>query len=203
MRHLDGYERVLRREITDRWGRPLLLGIGGDQTQHLLWRIENGELTSALRARSDVLFSLHVGTNNLDHARPSEVATGVLAVAEWLLNNTRGKTSVTAILPRAPKSQREFLADVEAANAGVRTGVRRFASRRVLFARCGGTFARANQTAWRADQTAGMFIDRKMLPDGLHPSTDGFALLLPCWARALGCLDGTQPCYAPMSGSML
>jgi len=55
----------------------LNFGIGGDQTQHVLWRVQNGEL-DGFSPRIAVLL---VGTNNHDHSAP-EVASGILAVVE-------------------------------------------------------------------------------------------------------------------------
>jgi beta-glucosidase len=58
--------------------KVLNYGIGGDSTQHLLWRIENG-LLDGLRPR---VVSLMIGVNNLsDKAVVADVAAGVIACA--------------------------------------------------------------------------------------------------------------------------
>jgi lysophospholipase L1-like esterase len=58
---------------------PLDLGIGGDQTQHLLWRIEDGALTGL----SPKLFVVLIGVNNLGNGYShEETASGVRAVVE-------------------------------------------------------------------------------------------------------------------------
>ena len=47
---------------------PLVLAISGDQTQHLLFRLANGELPPALRGGpggDGVTISLLIGTNNI------------------------------------------------------------------------------------------------------------------------------------------
>ena len=47
---------------------PLVLAIAGDQTQHLLFRLANGEMPPALRegpGGNDVTISLLIGTNNI------------------------------------------------------------------------------------------------------------------------------------------
>ena len=69
--------------------RPLRLGIGGDKTQQLLYRIDQGEL-DGVGARVVVVL---IGTNNfgLGEATPSSVALGVAAVL----------SRVTAKLPKA------------------------------------------------------------------------------------------------------
>jgi lysophospholipase L1-like esterase len=50
-------------------------GIGGDRTQHVLWRIENGEI-EGLSPRVAVLM---IGTNNISSNTPEEIAEGVKA----------------------------------------------------------------------------------------------------------------------------
>jgi len=54
-------------------------GIGGDQTQHLLWRIANGEVEGL----SPKLCVLKIGTNNLG-SPDREIADGVIAVVQLL-----------------------------------------------------------------------------------------------------------------------
>ena len=45
---------------------PLVVGISGDQTQHLLWRLEHGELPAGrLRELPGATFVVLIGTNNL------------------------------------------------------------------------------------------------------------------------------------------
>src|SRR5579864_2352864 len=48
-------------------------GIGGDRTQHVLWRLENGEVDGI----HPKLVVLMIGTNNLDSNAPDEIAAGV------------------------------------------------------------------------------------------------------------------------------
>lgn len=56
---------------------PLNLGIGGDQTQHLLWRIDDGTL-EGLSPRLAVVL---IGVNNLGNGyEPEETARGIEAV---------------------------------------------------------------------------------------------------------------------------
>ncbi|MDA8043778.1 MAG: GDSL-type esterase/lipase family protein [Actinomycetota bacterium] len=65
------------------------LGLSGDTTQNVLWRIERGELTG-LQPRAVVLL---IGTNDFaDHWSPVEVTQGILAVAQ----------RVRAVLPVTP-----------------------------------------------------------------------------------------------------
>ncbi|XP_049840794.1 platelet-activating factor acetylhydrolase IB subunit alpha1 [Schistocerca gregaria] len=53
----------------------LNFGIGGDQTQHVLWRIKNGELDHV----NPKVVVLHVGTNNLGFT-PEEIVEGIMEI---------------------------------------------------------------------------------------------------------------------------
>ena len=60
---------------TKHWGsyRAVNMGIGGDRTQNVLWRLQNGEL-DGYKAR---LFVVMIGTNNTDKKTdPADVAAG-------------------------------------------------------------------------------------------------------------------------------
>jgi len=55
-------------------------GIGGDKTQNVLWRLENGELAGT----SPRVIVLLIGTNNLGVNSPEEIAAGIAAVVKSL-----------------------------------------------------------------------------------------------------------------------
>lgn len=65
-------------------------GIGGDRTQHILWRLEHGELHEA-RPRVVVLM---IGTNNVGSNPPGEIAAGV----EGIVTAIRKKLPETKVL---------------------------------------------------------------------------------------------------------
>jgi lysophospholipase L1-like esterase len=67
--------------------RPLNLGIGGDQTQHLLWRIHDGAL-DGLRPKAVVVM---IGVNNLgDGFSPDETVAGIKAILGAVRSRLRG-----------------------------------------------------------------------------------------------------------------
>uniref|UniRef100_UPI00398EEC45 platelet-activating factor acetylhydrolase IB subunit gamma n=1 Tax=Pristiophorus japonicus TaxID=55135 RepID=UPI00398EEC45 len=74
----------------------LNFGIGGDATQHVLWRLQNGELEN-IRPKVIVLW---VGTNNHGHTA-EQVAGGIEAIIN-LLNQRQpqAKVIVLGLLPR-------------------------------------------------------------------------------------------------------
>ncbi|CAF3707321.1 unnamed protein product [Rotaria sordida] len=72
-------------------------GIGGDRTQHILWRIRNGELTGL----NPKLVVLKIGTNNLGSATEDEIALGIQTIVQdirRMLPQTR--ILLLGILPR-------------------------------------------------------------------------------------------------------
>jgi beta-glucosidase len=75
-------------------------GIGGDRTQHILWRIEHGELDGI----SPKVLVLMIGTNNSNTDEAPEIVAGVKKIVELIqqkLPNT--KLLLLAIFPRNAK----------------------------------------------------------------------------------------------------
>lgn len=94
---------VLDDTLGRRWPRPMVLGISGDQTQHVLYRLgpKGGELVSAMRTDPRLLVVLLIGTNNLAAGHtPEDVVAGIGKIARRLLNGTRGRLLVNMLLPR-------------------------------------------------------------------------------------------------------
>ncbi len=62
----------------------LPLGIAGDQTPNLLWRLENGELPNTLQPQ---IFVVLIGVNDLsmDWCSPENVVVGIIRIVEYLL----------------------------------------------------------------------------------------------------------------------
>jgi lysophospholipase L1-like esterase len=97
--------------ITDRWKnypdswnkywvplRALNLGIGGDRTQNVLWRLQHGEL-DGYEAR---LFVVMIGTNNEDPA--PDVAEGIKAILEEIkIKQPQANILLLGIFPRGEK----------------------------------------------------------------------------------------------------
>ena len=100
--------------ITARWGngenwqkhwgkyRAVNMGIGGDRTQNVLWRLQNGDL-DGYEAK---LFVVMIGTNNLwgKTASPEEAAAGVKAVLDLIQSKQpKAKILLMSILPTGEK----------------------------------------------------------------------------------------------------
>lgn len=97
----------------------LNLGIGGDRTEHVLWRLANNPYLPALKPDAAVLL---IGTNNLGWDEPihtpEDVAAGVIACTQTL-RRLLSETPVIAlaILPRAFEPDSRARQTVDEANA--------------------------------------------------------------------------------------
>jgi lysophospholipase L1-like esterase len=61
--------------------KPVNLGIGGDQTGHVLWRITEGHELDHLKPRAAVIM---IGTNNIGGHTAEQIAGGIKAIVEEL-----------------------------------------------------------------------------------------------------------------------
>jgi lysophospholipase L1-like esterase len=99
-------------------------GWGGDTTQNLLWRLQNGELDDV----HPKVVVLLVGTNNLGNAASSrELASSVEIVTggiRAILDTIRAKAPAAkivlmAITPRAPSNGVDFMPAIDQANSRI------------------------------------------------------------------------------------
>ena len=74
-------------------------GIGGDRTQHVLWRLENGNI-QGVKPKVAVLM---IGTNNSGMNTSEEIAAGITAIVKKLQTSLpETKVLVLGIFPRGP-----------------------------------------------------------------------------------------------------
>lgn len=77
------------------------LGIGGDRTQHVLWRLDNGNI-SGIQPRLAVIM---IGTNNSGSNTPEQIAEGTTAIVEKLRKALpETKILLLAVFPRGADS---------------------------------------------------------------------------------------------------
>ncbi|MFM7181706.1 MAG: GDSL-type esterase/lipase family protein [Verrucomicrobiales bacterium] len=77
-------------------------GIGGDRTEHVLWRLENGNLKGKLKPKVIVVM---IGTNNTGaNNPPDQIAMGVEAIVKKL--TARFPDATVAILGIFPRSEK-------------------------------------------------------------------------------------------------
>ena len=161
---------------TERWGKynAANFGIGGDKTQHVLWRIANGEL-DVVRPKVVVVM---IGTNNAGSA-PEDIAKGTTAV----VNAVRAKLPdarvlLLSIFPRGEmpdNGARKKLMEVNAQLAKLDDGP-------------GGKIHYFE--LWNQFLDADGKLSKDIMPDFLHPNAKGYLI----WADAMG------PVLAEMMG---
>ena len=139
------------------------LGIGGDRTQNILWRIADG----ALDGLHPELVVLKIGVNNLwaevQECGPDKVADGVAAcvaaVCAWCPD---AKVLVLGILPTQQAPDNPLRAIVQAVNARSAALVSAMDGR-VSFADIGAAFLEPEGR-----------ISTEIMPDGCHLSMRGY-----------------------------
>lgn len=97
--------------------QPANFGIGGDQTQHLIWRIENGELAEI----DPKVVVLLIGTNNSFLHTAEEIVAAerkIIAMIQERLPET--KILLLAIFPRAARKNAEGVITQEARDDATR-----------------------------------------------------------------------------------
>jgi lysophospholipase L1-like esterase len=138
---------------------PANFGIGGDKTQNVLWRLENGD-TGILDPRAVVVL---VGTNNFGHNDDSahDVFRGVKAVVEKLRSSFPGaKILVCGIFPFGEKPDAKYRQRIKDANKEISTlqdGTR------VFFTDIGDRFLEPDGS-----------ISSTVFGDFLHPTPEGY-----------------------------
>jgi beta-glucosidase len=138
-------------------------GIGGDRTEHVLWRIQNGELEGI----DPKVVVLMIGTNNSGSATPDEIAQGVTAIVKELrAKKPAAKILLLGVFPRSekPSAVRERLKSVNAQIATLDDGSH------VKFLDISKSFLNDDDT-----------ISKDIMPDFLHLSGKGYRI----WADAM------------------
>src|SRR5258707_14527968 len=98
-------------------------GIGGDRTQHVLWRLQNGELEGI----HPKVVMLMIGTNNSNGKdnTAEEIADGVMAIVKEIhARSPHTKVLLLAVFPRGekPNAQRDKLKQVNSTIAKLDDG---------------------------------------------------------------------------------
>ena len=174
--------------ITRRWGAtdyPALLaswrqnffgwnaadfGWGGDTTQNILWRLQDGELDGV----EPKVIVLLAGTNNIgktppdgdDTARVDDIASGIASIVRLMrIKAPQAVIIVTAIFPRDD-------------NLAARPTIDRINARIAMLAD-GASIRYLNINDRLTDASGRLLPD--VMNDGLHPSIKGYQI----WADAL------------------
>ena len=138
-------------------------GFSGDRTQHVLWRLQNGELTGS----SVKVVVVMIGTNNLGTDSPSNIADGIVAVVDSLLAKTKAEVLLLGIFPRSISPTHALRLDAAEAT---RLAFDRTRKPRVTQLNIGSAFVRSDGT-----------LRTLLMPDALHLNSYGYEI----WAKAI------------------
>jgi beta-glucosidase len=141
------------------------LGVAGDRTQHVLWRLDNGNI-DGIEPKVAVVM---IGTNNLHDNRNTieETADGVIAVCKRLRTELpTTKILLLGIFPRQPKPcpLRENVAKTNRIISKIAD------ARMIHYLDIGDSFVEADGS-----------ISKESMPDFLHLSPKGYQI----WAQAM------------------
>ena len=147
---------------------PANFGISADRTEHVLWRIENGELDGKMHPKVIVMM---IGTNNIGWPA-ADIEKGVRKIVEVIhQKQPDSKLLLLAIFPRGAdpskpdvKEMREKIKTVNADLAKLDDGSK------TRFLDIGEKFLSPDGT-----------ISKLIMPDALHPNFRGYAI----WADAM------------------
>lgn len=140
------------------------LGIGGDRTQHVLWRLDHGNI-DGIQPKLAVLM---IGTNNSRDNSPEEIADGIKAIVTKLrtkLPNT--KVLVLGIFPRGAEKNDSLRQKTQQANE---LAAKLADGKDVFYLDIGKSFLAEDGT-----------LSKEIMPDLLHLSPKGYQI----WADSI------------------
>ncbi|HCU87168.1 MAG TPA: GDSL family lipase [Verrucomicrobiales bacterium] len=140
------------------------LGIGGDRTQHVIWRLDNGNL-HRIKPKAAVIM---IGTNNSGSNSSQEIADGVEVIVKQLRKKLpETKVLLLGVFPRgADKADKR-----RQVNEGANATFKKIADgKSVHYLDIGQKFLKEDGT-----------LPREIMPDLLHLSEKGYTI----WAESI------------------
>ena len=152
------------------------LGIGGDRTQHVLWRLDHGNIEGI----NPKLAVLMIGTNNSGSNTSEQIAAGVTAIVEKLRQKLPStKVLVLGVFPRGAnfdaakqKTEKGLPNDAQRkVNEGANEIIKKLADNKlVYYVDIGPKFLEADGT-----------LSREIMPDLLHLNEKSYRI----WAESI------------------
>ena len=161
----------------------LALGLAGDTTYNLLWRMQNGEIPPELKPS---VWWIAIGTNDFGRAlprcSPDLVLMGIIRVVEEMRRLRPGAIIVVnSVLPRSEDDLSGRLVDDMQPNRvtvwqgimDVNRGLRQYCSKakNVAYFDATSIFLRQDAGTKGID---GMYIPEELMSDFLHPTAEGY-----------------------------
>jgi len=141
------------------------LGIGGDRTQHVLWRLDHGNV-EGIKPKLAVLM---IGTNNSNGAdnTAEEIAAGIEAIVKKLREKLpETKVLVLAVFPRGEKPNPQREKNAKASELAAKLAD----NQNVFYLDIGKEFLTPDGT-----------LTKEIMPDYLHLSPAGYEI----WAKSI------------------
>jgi lysophospholipase L1-like esterase len=140
-------------------------GIGGDRTQHVIWRMQNGEM-DGYKAKAVVVM---IGTNNLGSNTDDEIAEGIKTVVEESRKRQpQAKVLLLGVFPRGAQptdKNRDRIKNINKTISKLDDG-----GKTVKYLDIGDKFVEKDGT-----------ISKDIMPDFLHLSKKGYEI----WGEAI------------------
>ena len=141
------------------------MGFSGDRTQHVLWRLDNGNI-DGISPKAAVIM---IGTNNSNgnDNTAEEIADGMIAICKKLRKELpKTKILLLAVFPRGPKPnpQREKITKANELAAKIADG------KMIHYLDIGPKFLEADKS-----------LSKEIMPDYLHLTPKGYKI----WAEAI------------------
>ena len=162
--------------ITDGWRNQKLwqeryvplkaadFGISGDRTEHVLWRLQNGEL-DGIKPKVVVLM---IGTNNTRNNSAPEIVEGITAIVkEFRTRLPESKILLLGVFPRDAQPDTPNRVKIKEINSNI---AKMDDGKRVKYLDIGGKFLEPDGT-----------MSKEVMPDFLHPNEKGYQI----WADAM------------------
>lgn len=140
------------------------LGIGGDRTQHVIWRLDNGNLKD-ISPKAAVIM---IGTNNSGSNTPEQIADGLAVIVKQIRTKSPNtKILLLAVFPRGPNKSDKRRQVNEKANA---IFAKLADGKSVHYLDIGRNFVEKDGT-----------LTKEIMPDLLHLSEKGYTI----WAESI------------------
>ena len=153
-------------------GRTVLnLGYGGDRTQHVIWRIQHGELDGY--AAKNIVLMIGTNNNSSDTTNPENVAKAIEKIVALVREKQPGAQLILhPIFPRGASAQSARHAAARARNDKTNELLKAFAAAHPEITWIDFNAKLVDETGW---------VPRSIMKDEIHPTDAGYDL----WMAAL------------------
>ena len=139
-------------------------GISGDRTEHVLWRLRNGEL-DGIKPKVVVLM---IGTNNTGRNSAPEIVEGITAIIKEIRTDLpETKILLLGVFPRDAQPNTPNRAKIKEINSRI---ANLYDEKQVKYLDIGDKFLESDGT-----------MSKEIMPDFLHPNDKGYQI----WADAM------------------